>query len=409
MKSHMASWSGVESVEIQSFGSHPVTSRFHDSCDSVAPRFALGLSIQRQTGLIQLSETFPISELKPRHPWLTCFEPEDHLDDLSEELIKLPGVDRTTTFGGFSFKDDSTIERIKALGYKSCWRLCPQQDLGINDNLFGIETLISNFCSLPSSITNNNHTKADVLVVRHVLEHAYDLPDFITKIKGLVKGYGYVVFEVPDCERSFDVGDCTVLWEEHVSYFTKRTLRTVLETFGFEIFDLYSVTYPLENSLVAIVKVSGGGANKDGVRSNYYDEEVRRVHKFVEQYSARKSNIYQSLLRVKSEYGTIAVFGAGHLTFTFISLCGLEKLIEFIVDDDSNKTNLVAPVGGIRILKSEALYELQPKLCLLGTNPIKHSALISRYSDYLKLGGLFASIFPGTTDYFEDLSFRVQD
>ena len=403
MKAHVASRSVFENVEIQSFGLHPITNRFQETCDSVAPRYPLGLSVESQTGVVRLSQVFPIPELKPRYSWLTCFEPEDHLDSLSKLLIKLPGIANTSTFAGFSFKDDSTLERLNASGCESCWRVCPRLDLGISDNLSGIETFIEAFCELPSSQIINNHGKADIFLVRHVLEHAYDLRVFIDKIKSVVKSNGYVVFEVPDCERSFEVGDCTVLWEEHVYYFTKRTLETVLVNSGFEIIQLYSVPYPLENSLVAILKVSGQRQSLAEGKVDYLEEERRRVHKFAAQYSSRKLNIYHSLARIKREHGAISIFGGGHLTFTFISLYGLERLIDFIVDDDPNKSNLIAPVGGIRILKSEALYKLKPKLCLLGVNPIKHGSLFSRHSAYLKAGGRFASIFPGTANYFEDL------
>jgi len=402
MRSKPASSSVVEDFEIHSFGLHPVTNRFLDLYDSVAPRYPLGLSIENKTGLVRLSQPFPTSELKPRYSWLTCFEPEDHLDRLAKFLVQLPGINHTSTFAGFSSKDDSTLERISTLGYKSCWRICPRLDLDINDNLSGIETFIEVFCNLPSSKIISNHGKADVFLVRHVLEHANNLPVFIEKIKAVVRRDGYIVFEVPDCERSFEVGDCTVLWEEHACYFTKRTLEAVLVNSGFHIVESCSIPYPLENSLVVILKLTVQGRNTEE-KASYLDEELRRIRSFIAKYYFRKSNISRFLARVKMDNKPIAVFGAGHLTFTFISLYGLEKLIDFIVDDDSNKSNLIAPLGGIRILSSEALYRLSPKLCLLGTNPIKHATLVSRHDSYLQAGGRFGSIFPGTANYLEDL------
>ena len=67
---------------------------------------------------------------------------------------------------------------------------------------------------------SNNYGYADVLIFRHVLEHAYDLGRFIDAAKQLIKPNGYIILEIPDCEKAFIVGDCTTIWEEHIYYFT---------------------------------------------------------------------------------------------------------------------------------------------------------------------------------------------
>jgi len=393
----------MEYKELYSFGRHPITNRFQNSPDTVAPCYPLTLYIDRETGLVRLSEYFPITELRPHYPWLTCFEPDGHLDDLVKLIIDLPGIDYSSIFAGFSFKDDSTLERLKNSGYNSSWRLFPNEDLETDDTLLGIESLVEKFCDMPASKLGENHEKADLLLVRHVLEHSRDLDKFIKNVTALVKSGGYVVFEVPDCERSFDVGDCTVLWEEHISYFTGHTLEAVLINAGLEIVCAYSVPYPLENSLIVFAKVNRRRVSR--IQRNSFDlrSDVRRLREFTALHSKRKLNINHLLRVVKEEYGSISMFGAGHLTFTFISLYELEEVIDFIIDDDPNKTNLFAPLGGIPIFNSEALYALGPRLCLLGTNPIKHTSVVSRHPEYLKKGGRFASIFPGTAGYLEDL------
>jgi len=391
----------LQSVEVYFFGLHPITNRFLKSSDQTAPHYPLSLSIQSETGLIHLGRLFPIAELRPRYAWLTCFEPEDHLNELAIKLTKLPGLGHDSTFAGFSFKDDSTLNRLKHLGYKSSWRLSPKFDLEINDDILGVESIIDAFSEQYSSKLNKNRKKADILLVRHVLEHAHNLPRFLESIKTVVNEGGYVVFEVPDCERSFAACDYTVLWEEHVYYFTQGTLGGVLERYGYTIIEMFSIPYPLENSLVVITKVVDKRQPSSAKIPVAFSDEFRRALDFANNFAHRRNAVYGTLLEYKRVHGSIVIYGAGHFSFTFISLYGICDLIDFIVDDDPNKTNYISPVGGIRITTSEALYNLRPNLCLLGINPIKHNLLIARHSGYLAKGGKFASIFPSSSNYLE--------
>ena len=65
------------------FGLQPVSNRFYSVVsDRLSPEFLLSIGVNPKTGLIKLENFFPVDELKPRHDWLTCFEPEDHLDGL---------------------------------------------------------------------------------------------------------------------------------------------------------------------------------------------------------------------------------------------------------------------------------------------------------------------------------------
>ena len=122
-------------------GEQPVSNRFLDAgTKNEAPHFPLQLRIDKSTGLVHQGKPFPIDELKPRHEWLTCFEPEAHLDDMVSKMIALRGVTKDTVFGAYSFKDDTTLRRLEKLGFKNTWRLDPVSDLGVTDPCANVET-----------------------------------------------------------------------------------------------------------------------------------------------------------------------------------------------------------------------------------------------------------------------------
>jgi len=385
-------------------GLQPISNRFLplDSNDSV-PHYPMRLMLQKDTGCIHLEKPFPVEALKPHYDWLTCFEPEDHLDGLVEKLTNLPGISQESVFGSYSFKDDSTLNRLRNHGCLNQWRIDPEEDLGIVDIFASVETYQAEFTVSKALQIRQRHGAADVMIVRHVIEHAYNLTTFLEAIRTLIKTDGYIVWELPDCERALAEGDCTTIWEEHVLYFTSFTFRQLLQDSGFSIIHYESVPYPLEDSIVAIVQITQSEtdvAQRDPVS---VDREVKRARGFAEAIVRRRDIIRSKLESFRKENGCIALFGAGHLSVAFISIMGVEDLIEFVIDDNSHKNGMRMPVGRLEILCSDALYYRDVSLCLLGLNPHNQPNVIDKHYQFIERGGIFASIFPGSNLDLEEM------
>ena len=101
--------------------------------------------------------------------------------------------------------------------------------------------------------------------------------------------------------------------------------------------------------------------------------------------------------------GTIAIFGAGHLTIAFLSIMEITDFVKYVIDDNPNKKGMRMPVGDLPIVGSEVLYNNEIKFCLLGLNPQNQPKVIEKHRAYTDSGGIFGSIFPGSNLYFENL------
>lgn len=379
------------------FGLQPVSNRFQPAGSATSvPKFPLQLRIDPDTGLIHLGKPFPVDELRPRYDWHTCFEPEDHLDELANKLTLLPGITQKSVFGAYSFKDDSTLRRLERLGYAKNWRIDPIHDLGISDPCANIETYQSIMTPAKADEICKQRGTADVLIVRHVVEHAHNLPTFIEAIRRMVSPGGYIVWELPDCERAISAGDCTTIWEEHIFYFTRYTFKQLLLKSGFSIVHYESVLYPLENSLVAIVQEAFPSEKPLRTDTQLLAEEVARARGFALALSHRKIDVRKKLETLRRKHGSIAMFGAGHLSVAFLSLMQVADLVSCVIDDNPNKKGLQMPIGNLEIVGSEALYSGDIKVCLLGLNPQNQPRVIAKQQRFVDQGGIFASIFPGS-------------
>ncbi|MDP1871807.1 MAG: methyltransferase domain-containing protein [Gallionella sp.] len=377
------------------FGLQPVSNRFlHPDSTDVVPDFSLQLRIDADTGLIHLGTPFPVEALKPRYDWLTCFEPEDHLDDLARQLVALPEISPDSVFGAYSFKDDSMLRRLERLGYANTWRIDPAEDLAVTDPCANVETYQRELTTARALAIAARRGRCDVMIVRHVAEHAHDLPAFIDAIRVMVKPRGYIVWEVPDCERVLTMGDCTTVWEEHQYYFTRYTFRRVLIDAGFTVVDYASVPYVLENSLVAIVQEGMEPAHSDDPLA--VAAEMERARHFVQKIQTRSIAVHHKLEHWRRTRGEIALFGAGHLSCAFLSLMQASSLMCCVIDDNPNKKGLQMPVGGLHIAGSEVLNSGRIGVCLLGLNPLNQAGVIAKHQKFVDQGGIFASIFPGS-------------
>lgn len=378
------------------FGCQPLCNRFLATPTETEATFPLALDLCSACGLVQLATPPPVDELRPRFDWLTYNEPEGHLDELAADIVRLPGITpENASLCGISFKDDSLLFRLQKLGFSRTHRLDPQTDLGIHDSRAGIETISFSLTPERAHTWVKRHGPADVVIARHILEHADNPRRFASALSDLIATEGYLVIEIPDCEKALAVCDYTTVWEEHTLYFTQRTFHEAMATLGFAIQKTYCIPYILENSLIAVLKVSRE-PRPSVPRSETEAREFDRAERFATSFDARRAEIIECLETFRRDRGRIALFGAGHLACTFVNLFGLGGLIDCVIDDNPRKVGLFMPGSRLPILGSAALLDREIALCLLSINAAGERSVIDKQSGFVHRGGMFRSIFPAS-------------
>ena len=358
--------------EIIHFGSFPVCHKFSKG-EKKIKNYKLGLSYCGYCNLFQISKPFPLKELKPIYDWINYNEPEEHLDKLVNTISKLKYVNKKSTISGVSYKEISTISRFFRKGYNKNWILNPYVDLKIKDKKHNLETIQKKISSLSNF---KNLKKTDVLIVRHILEHCYDIKKFINNLKKMVKKNGYIVFEVPDCEQSFLKRDYVMMWEEHIFYFTKKSLLNLLDKAGFKIeyFERYKYSY--ESILIAIVSIKNDSENRPIYLSKtkvFFNNKNLDKDRLV---------IKNKIKKFKEKNYNVCMFGTGHSALTFINIFKLEKHIDMIIDDDENKTDMNLPGSSLKIKNSKVLKSMSKTLIFLGVNSESEKKIVSKVNKY---------------------------
>ena len=383
--------------KVINFGRHPICHKFTDGKEK-EEKYPLDLGQCQFCGLVQLVSPIPFNKLVPQYDWITYNEPEEHLDYLVDVITNLPGITKESSICGVSYKEDTTLARLNRLGFRDTWKTDMNKDLGISDSKANLESIQHH---IRPNIINSIHKKhgvPDLIIVRHILEHAHDTLEFMSALKKLVNPSGYIVFEVPDCARGFEKFDYTTIWEEHILYFTDSTFKICLNAGGFSLHHFEKYNYSFESILIGIVKPGNIETQLKPfvLDKNVLASEIKRAQLFTEQLTQKQNAIRRFLEDFKQKKDNIAMFGTGHAACMFINLLRIENLIDFAVDDNQKKTGFYMPGSKLPIYSSEFLTKNKTNLCLLGLSSESEKKIVKKLKNFEQNGGVLASIYPAS-------------
>ena len=374
-------------------GPQPLCNRFKSDPNEHEFYHPLILGQCQNCSLIQLMNPVSAKEITPRVEWLKYNEPEEHLDNLSDILYQLDDLTDNPVAFGITYKDDSLLRRLKEKKFDKTFRIDPKIDLGITKQGIASETIIPMLTKETVKGLVEKYGQADLIVARHILEHAPDTQKFLGSINQLLKPGGYIVFEVPDCSLQLRTCDYTMLWEEHMLYFFPDTLKNSFNYTPFKLFQYKKYRYPVENSLVAIVRQTND--DSDQIDSNIsVSKQLSAGQRYAQNFSKNKTIVQQYIRNYQVNTGSISVFGAGHLSSMYINLMEIKDYIDFIVDDDPNKQSIYMPGSSLPVKGSDSLINEGIKLCLLSLSPDSEEKVLKNNINFVKNGGVFSSIFP---------------
>jgi len=372
-------------------GQQPVSSHFTAAPRAPVIEHDLALSVCTDCGLVQLQRPFPFHDLVPPFDWITYREPEGHLDGVVARIRELPGIDADAKVIGLSFKDRSTIERLGRSGIRSARVLDVHRDLGARSPNANIES-VAGCMTRDMAERLAQSGPADVLVARHVLEHAACCRDFLDAARKLVAPDGYLVIEVPDCSANLARQDYAMIWEEHSCYFTASTLSGIIADAGLALLRLDVHSYPFEDVIVVYAgRAAASSPTIADADRKVVIGEVETARQFGAAFAGWTQSYARLLDRLTSDGRRLAAYGAGHLTCAFLNFHGLAGYFDFIVDDTPEKQNLYLPKSGIPIYSRDRLDPGRIAACLFGLGPQTEDKVIAANDTYVRGRGRFHS------------------
>jgi hypothetical protein len=369
----------------------PVCNRFTAS-QVPAKRYDRCLDQCPRCQLIQLREAPAISTVTPKLSWIKYREPEGHLDSVVEHLLSGPCAKAGSAFGVGPF-DQPLLDRLAQRGLSSLALDTRPPPTGQGFPYLETWQLGLNATSLAEIAGVKG--KADIVSCRYLLEHCHDLLGALQGMRQLLDADGVLIIEVPDSTKFLAAHDYSFIWEEHISYFVERTLRSLATKAGFEVLDLYRYPGELEDALVAVARPS---ADEDGgVVAEPGQSQSELFRSYVSGLQPAQ-DIVQSLVAAAAgpSRDGVALFGIGHQAVMFVNLFGLSKYVAAAVDDDPNKSGYFPPGFPVPVIPSQVLLQDDRiRTCLLAVSPGIEHKIRGKLAALVERGVQFRSIFAG--------------
>lgn len=243
----------------------------------------------------------------------------------------------------------------------------------------------------------------DAIMSSYSFAHIDDMNSVMRGVKKLLKDDGVFIFEVYYLGTLIDEMQYDMIYHEHMSYYSVKTLMLFLKRYDMEIFDIKFTPGVRSGAVRFYAKNTGKRDDKPTAAFSdmiKYEEDkgFDKVETF-KGYAAKVGETRTELLKVlddiKKQGKTIIGYGASGRGTTIMNYCGIDgRYLDYVVDDAPAKHGFFTPGTHVPIYPWEHTKETRyPEYALLFAwsfiNEVK-----KRREDFLKAGGKFIVPLP---------------
>jgi hypothetical protein len=237
----------------------------------------------------------------------------------------------------------------------------------------GVPTVAEFFGRALAERLTSEGRQADLIAGKNVLAQVPDVNDVVEGLRTLLAPGGVVTIEFPHLQRLIEGNQFDTIYHEHFSYFSLLSAETIFARHGLRIFDVEEIwthggslrifaahdddaTKPTTERVTELREreIALGYASTEAYRS--FDEQVRRT----------KRRLLETLIALKDEGLSIAVYGAAGKGMTLLNYCGIRTdFVDFAADRSTYKHGRFCPGVHIPIVSPEAIDEHRPDIVMI--------------------------------------------
>jgi hypothetical protein len=334
-------------------------------------------------GLVQARFPLPPSYFYEKYVRLSPNRTQEYVKKLAGWISELMD-DKSGLVVEIGSNDGKFLQLMRKAGVSNVLGVDPAKNCVEAAMKNNIETLQSAFNEEISQKIVQERGVPSVIIIRHLLEHIDNLSSILKNILYMMNNSTLLVVEVPDLMWAINRGDFTSFTDQHICYFTRYSLHTLLDRNGISI--EYSLIVPnvWSGSLLCIGRKKSSHRILDRGKilqyqtRNIFKKSMRELHKKIKK------------LKVK---GSIVGFGAYCRTANLLNYLDDQNIFEYVVDDDKTKLGKILP-GTEKVIKApKQMINDKIAYCVICALSYEKQ-IIRRHKEYALRGGRFVGLFP---------------
>lgn len=353
---------GNKLEKVWSLGPTPLADGFMKTPDEIEKYYPLDVNFCTDCGFLQLAHVLPLTELFPdNYTYRSSTSPVfvKHFESLAESIEKNYHPKFVVDIGSNDGVLLKPLQRynIEVLGIE------PASEVAKEANDRGINTIAKPFTlELAKELASDG--KADVITGANVFAHIDDMDEVIDGVKELLTDDGVFIVEVQYLLDLLTKVQLGLVYHEHLSYWSIRTLKRFFERKGMYI-DRFEYILTHNGSIRVYVKkgdkfnkITVSGENKLGLINTYKDFNKAMLN--------NKVSLITLLTKLKNRKKKIVGYGAAAKCMTPLNFFSIgTETLDYIVDDSITKQGLYTPGKRIPVVPADRLYEDRPDYILL--------------------------------------------
>lgn len=367
--------------------------------------YPLDVYLCKECGYVQLLDIID-SEIYENYLYTPSFSKEflEYVSALSMDIVDTYGPCKVIEIGS----SDGLL--LKHLQDKSC------QVLGFEPSSCLAERA-NNQYQIPTRnayFSNNKETtsyieecmgKADLFIIRHVLEHLDHLDMIIQGIYENLSETGSLIIEVPYLKNIIQENQFYAFFHEHLSYFSLRVLNKLLVKNNFVITNVR--TGKLEGGSIVVYASKDKEAYVDNEVGVILEEEdrilsIEEIEKFSKRIHSCINSIRVFVDNMKNQQVKIAAWGAGQRAVTLLNACGLTSdHIQYVIDVNENYQGKYLPGCHIPVVSPRELKKNPVDGIVVFATGYMESIMESN-KEFMVSGGRFIRIIP-TIEWVDEI------
>ena len=373
------------------FSEQPIVNKLLEKPEQVK-KYPMQVGGCKQCGLFQILEPIDALEFYTNYDNGSSVKREPHLHKLLDQLSSILSTDAKIIDIGCN--DGKFLSHLREAGFTNLVGLEPTKNMSSVAIASGFKVFNTFLDVATADEIVLGEGKFDCVIIRQVLEHIANLENFGLAIQRLVKPGGVIAIEVPDAELNFR-GPDYALWEEHVNYFTIKSLEIFLQLNGIKLVDSYvSIFSGLCLSVLGRkIDIESEVFSLEPIDNSIADD-FSSFKRWSNGFLTFRENVKKEIESYNKQGFEVVLYGVGSRSSPFLNIVGICDMLSFAIDDDPRKQGKFLPGSNIEIVSREiGLGRLNSQsLVLLGVNKENEEKLISELSFDSSL--TFKSILP---------------
>jgi len=384
---------GENLMEMIDLGRQPIAHRLLESPDSSEEVFPLLLHYCTDCGLGQICEPIDPELLYRKHNY--CFSSWKTEHHMEREIRSLTETAELKNIFEIACNEGLFLEELhKHNPDCRCIGLEPNEVTSRMARDRGFEVIEGMLTVGTCRKIAERFGKFDTVIARQVLEHLTDLDDFFKCVNVLLSDNGHLFIDIPDFEIGLKMGDCSVIWEEHVNYFTEPVVSWALRSHGFRVLEVKR--YNFSGGVMSLL-----AQRSQDVAAGVSSIQLEPAKQFSGKIQAFGQHLRSLLAACKTRNLPVILYGVGCRACMLVNALDLGELLDCAIDDQPERQGMYMPGSRLAIyapIKTQGLKG--PIICLLAVNMENELTVRQRLSD-INANLVFVSVLSPSDIYSE--------